>query len=136
MEACVTRDEWTKVAKTTAEIARDTAYVVVGLGVLALQRAQVQRVTLQDKLNQTQVGNPLAGRDFDMQRAVDQAVKLATKQVQQLDGYVEKAVQFVETSIEPIEEQLPGSARDLAKRAHEHARTVRTQIRVRVVPAA
>jgi hypothetical protein len=135
MAACVSRDEVAKVAKTAAEIARDTAYVVVGLGVLAAQRAQVQRVAVTEKLNQTRVGAALP-RDFDMQRTVDEAVRLATKQVQQLDGFVEKAVQFVETTIEPLEDQLPGSARDMAKKAHEQARTVRTQIRVRVVPAA
>jgi hypothetical protein len=124
-----------KVARVAAEIARDTAYVVVGLGVLAAQRAQVQRVAVTDKLGQTKVGTSLS-RDIDMQRTIDDAVKLATKQVQQLDGFVEKAVQFVETSIEPLEDQLPGPTRDLAKKAHEQARTVRAQIRVRVVPAA
>jgi prefoldin subunit 5 len=109
-----------------ANLARDAAYVAVGLGVLGFQRSQVRRVELKSKL----------GQDLHVDQRVDAVVERLTKRVHQLDELVERAVQFVESSLEPIEDQLPGSARDMAKRAHAQAREVRTQIRERVVPAA
>jgi len=39
-------------SKGVTDLARDAAYVAVGLGVLAYQRAQVQRVELQKRLQQ------------------------------------------------------------------------------------
>ena len=38
-------------SKGVTDLARDAAYVAVGLGVLAYQRAQVQRVELQKRLS-------------------------------------------------------------------------------------
>ena len=39
-------------SKGVTDLARDAAYVAVGLGVLAYQRAQVQRLELQNRLSQ------------------------------------------------------------------------------------
>jgi hypothetical protein len=139
MAACVSGKDLGKVAQTAATVARDTVYVVVGLGVLAAQRAQVQRVAVTEKLGQTKLGQanvPNFGRDINVQERLDEAVKLATRQLQQIDGLVEKAVQFVETTVEPLEAQLPDPAQNISKKAREQARSVRTQIRVRVIPAA
>jgi hypothetical protein len=140
MEACANGKDLGKVAQTAATVARDTVYVVVGLGVLAVQRAQVQRVAVTEKLSQTKLGQANVpgnfGRDINVQEKLDEAVKLATRQMQQIDGLVEKAVQFVETTIEPLEAQLPDPAQNISKKAREQARSVRTQIRVRVIPAA
>ena len=44
-------------SKGVTDLARDAAYVAVGLGVLGYQRAQVQRVELQNRLS----AGPLAG---------------------------------------------------------------------------
>ncbi|MHB8219228.1 MAG: hypothetical protein ACYDHU_02735 [Acidimicrobiales bacterium] len=107
-------------------IARDAAYVVVGLGVLGFQKAQVQRVELKSKL-----AGDLAVEDrlADLRTAVNTGI-------QQVDGIVEGALQFVETTLQPLEEQLPPVARDLAQKAHQQAREVRSQIRELVVPAS
>ena len=52
------------VAKGVTDLARDAAYVAVGLGVLGYQRAQVQRVELQNRLSKDlsldqRIGDPL-----------------------------------------------------------------------------
>jgi len=107
-------------------IARDAAYVVVGLGVLGLQKAQVQRVELTNKLGQ---GPGLEDRLAEFRSALAAGVK-------HVDELVEHAFTFVETTLEPIEEQLPAGARDLAQKARVQARGVRSQIRDAVVPAA
>ena len=41
----------TNISKGVTDLARDAAYVAVGLGVLGYQRAQVQRVELQNRLS-------------------------------------------------------------------------------------
>jgi len=106
-------------------IARDAAYVVVGLGVLGLQKAQVQRVDLTNRVQ----GSDLDERLTELRSALYAGVK-------HLDELVEHAFTFVETTLEPLEEQLPAGARDLAQKARVQARGVRSQIRDAVVPAA
>ncbi len=112
--------------REVTKLARDAAYVVVGLGVLGVQRAQVQRQELHGR-----IGNDLGIED----RLAGIRAQLA-QQVHQIDELLEGAVHFVESSLEPLEDQLPPAARDLARKAHQQAREVRTQIRGRVVPAA
>ncbi len=118
-------NDLTEMTSEAVSIARDAAYVIVGLGVLGLQRAQVQRVELQSKL-----ANDLS---FD-ERVIDLREAVVTS-LQQVDELVETAIRFVETTLEPLEEQLPIVARDMAKRAHDQAREFRTQLR-ELVPTA
>lgn len=65
-------------SRGVSDLARDAAYVAVGLGVLGYQRAQVQRVGIQERL---------AG---DLS----------------LTSLAESAAHFVEARIQPIEEML------------------------------
>jgi hypothetical protein len=103
-------------------IARDAAYVVVGLGVLGFQKAQVQRVELKSKL---------AG-DLGLEDRLADARTAVTSGVQHLDGIVE----LVESKLQPLEEQLPPVARNLAQKAHAQVREIRAQIREMVVTSA
>lgn len=107
-------------------IARDAAYVVVGLGVLGFQKAQVRRVELKSKL----------ASDLDAEERLAELRTAVTNGVQQVGEIVEGAVTFVESTLEPIEAQLPAPARELAKKAHAQAREVRSQLRELVVSAA
>jgi len=106
------------ISKGVTDIAKDAAYVAVGLGVLGYQRAQVQRVELSKKLSKDLA---LDGRLGDVRSNV-------SKGVRQLDGIVETAAQFVESTLQPIEEQLPASVTHLTTIAREQAREVRNQI--------
>jgi hypothetical protein len=109
-------------SKGVTDLARDAAYVAVGLGVLAYQRAQVQRVELQKRL---QADLPIDQRLGDVRQGV-------AKGIQQIDDLAESAVHFVETTFAPIEDRLPASVSQLTTKAREQAREVRTQIRQRV----
>jgi hypothetical protein len=55
-----------------------------------------------------------------------------TKGVKQLDDLLETATQFIETSIQPLEQQLPATVTQLTAKAIGQAREVRSQIRQRV----
>jgi hypothetical protein len=108
-------------SKGVTDLARDAAYVAVGLGVLAYQRAQVQRVELQNRLSND--------FDLDLDKRIEGVRGGVAKGIHQLDDLAETAVQFVETTFEPIEEKLPPSVSQLTTKAREQAREVRTQIR-------
>lgn len=111
----------------TAEVAnraRDAAYVAVGLGVLGLQRAQVQRQQLKHRL---------AG-EIDLDQRLSELRAAVTTGVQQIDELVDGAVQAVESTLQPIEEQLPPAAREIAQRVYGQAREVSNQIKHLVTP--
>jgi hypothetical protein len=113
-------------SKGVTDLARDAAYVAVGLGVLGYQRVQVQRVELQNKLSQ----------DISLDQRIDEVRKGVSKGVAkgvtQIDDLAEQATQFVETTLQPLEEKLPASVTQLTIKAREQAREVRIQIRQRV----
>lgn len=119
-------------------LARDAAYVAVGLGVLGVQRAQVQRVELQKRLaSELDRGDPferLADRIGDqfgelLVETIEEARSAVTAGVQQLDELFEEAGRFVEGALQPIGEQLPPPVREIAQRAQDGAKELGSQIR-------
>lgn len=108
-------------------LARDAAYVVVGLGVLGFQRAQVERQDLQKRL--------ATDLPFVEDRLSD-VRSVVVGGVQRLDGIADGVSQLVESTLEPLEQQLPPAARELAQKAREQAKVVRTHIRDAVISAA
>jgi hypothetical protein len=112
----------TNISKGVTDLARDAAYVAVGLGVLGYQRAQVQRVELQSRLS----------KDFSIDQRIDEVRHGVAKGFHQIDDLAETAVQFVETTLQPLEDKLPSSVSQVTAKAREQAREVRIQIRQRV----
>jgi hypothetical protein len=110
------------ISKGVSDLAREAAYVAVGLGVLGYQRAQVQRVELQNRLP----------KDFSLDQHLSGVRSELSKGVKQLDDLLESATQLIETSLQPLEQQLPASVSQLTTKAFEQAREVRSQIRQRV----
>jgi hypothetical protein len=113
-------------SKGVTDLARDAAYVAVGLGVLGYQRAQVQRVELQSRLSQDL---SLDQRMDDVRHSVADVRHGVAKGFQQIDSLAESASHFVETTLQPLEEKLPPTVSQLTSKAREQAREVRTQIR-------
>ncbi|HEY6427204.1 MAG TPA: hypothetical protein VIX84_08210 [Acidimicrobiales bacterium] len=109
-------------SKGVADLARDAAYVAVGLGVLGYQRVQVQRVELKNKLSQ----------DLSLEQRLGDVRQGVAKGIHQIDELTESATNFVESTLQPLEERLPASMTQFTAKAREQAREVRTQIRQRV----
>jgi hypothetical protein len=109
-------------SKGLTDLARDAAYVAVGLGVLSYQRVQVQRVELQNRLSQ----------DVSLEERVDEVRQGVAKGFRQIDELADSAAHFVETTLQPIEERLPAPVTQLTTKARDQAREVRAQIRQRV----
>jgi hypothetical protein len=109
-------------SKGVTDLARDAAYVAVGLGVLGYQRVQVQRVELKNKLSQ----------DLALEQRLGDVRQGVAKGITQIDELAESATNFVESTIQPLEERLPSSVTQLTTKARAQAREVRTQLRQRV----
>ena len=109
-------------SKGVTDLARDAAYIAVGLGVLGYQRVQVQRVELQNRLSQ----------DVSLEERVDEVRQGVAKGFRQIDELADSAAHFVETTLQPIEERLPAPVTQLTTKARDQAREVRAQIRQRV----
>ena len=112
-------------SKGLTDLAKDAAYVAVGLGVLGFQRAQVRRVELQGRVSRECDLEHLEQRLDDLRHDV-------AKGWEQLDELAESASQIVETTLQPLEERLPASVTQLTTQAREQARDVRAQIRQRL----
>ncbi len=124
----------TKAAKDVAALAKDATYVVIGAGVLGLQRAQVQRQELRKKLAEPRadLGQRVASVRTDLGEAL-QAVDVA---VDQVATRVEELIERMEMAVAPLEDYLPAQARDVARQAHVQAKEARTQIRSRIPTVA
>jgi hypothetical protein len=113
------------ISKGVTDLARDAAYVAVGLGVLGYQRAQVHRVELQNRLSKDL-------KDLSLDQRIDEVRHGVAKGYNQIDDLAETAAQFVETTLQPLEGKLPTSVTQITVKAREQAREVRIQIRQRV----
>jgi hypothetical protein len=114
----------TTLSKGVTDLARDAAYVAVGLGVLGYQRAQVQRVELQNRLSKDL-------KDLSLDQRLDDVRQGVAKGIRQIDDLAETATQFVETTLQPLEDRLPSSVTQVTTKARQQAREVRIQIRQR-----
>lgn len=113
--------------EAVANIARDAAYVVVGIAVVALQRVQVRR--------------------RELTKTVADQLTNARPQLDEILSSVETRLTSIDSRIESLEDKLDGAVGDLEKRlperagamlvqAHDIAKAARQQVRGRIVTAA
>jgi hypothetical protein len=107
--------------------ARDAAYVAVGLGVLAFQRAQVRREELL---------KALSGSRGDIEGRLAEVRDEIGKRVKYIDDRFEQVLETIEASIIPLEDRLPEPAKDIVRQARTQAHEVRQQIRGFLASAA
>jgi hypothetical protein len=112
------------VTDQVARSARDALYVVVGLSVLGLQRAQVRRQELSKRLAEPR---------SVIEETLDDVRGELTKQAKVVDEAVEQVIDRIEASWEPIEEMLPTQARELAQQVRTRSREARDYLRSIVI---
>jgi len=107
-------------AEDLTKLVKDAFYVTVGLGVIAIQRAQVRRQELTKQVSGN-VGD--AKSQFQsLTKRFDDRVKLVEER---LEGVEER----FEAVLDQLEEHLPEQARELAQQARTAAKEARTQVR-------
>lgn len=92
---------------------KDAAYVAVGFGVIAFQKAQVRRRELEKQYG-------VSTEEFR-----DQLTKVAVE----VEERIEPVVEAVESSLDQIEERLPEQARELLKQVRTTAKEAGQQFR-------
>ena len=95
---------------------RDSFYVTVGLGVIAFQKAQVQRQELRKQLE---------GGIGEAQRNVSDSVKTVEERLEAVEHRIDEV-------LDDVEEKLPAQARLVMSQARSVARDARQQLRVLV----
>ncbi len=115
------------VADRLTDTAKDVLYIGVGAGVLAFQRAQVQRVELTKAVE----GRIAEGRKqvADLTKA---AGTTAEGRFAKIDERVNDLEARVEDVLEAVQLRLPKPAAELFGQARSAARTTRTQVRGQV----
>ncbi len=103
-----------------ANLARDAAYVGVGLGVLAFQRAQVQRKELR-RSTSTQL--------TDAKQTVTRLVGQVDDRVRMVEERLEAVEEQLDATIDRVESRLPDPVADASRNARAAARAARTQVR-------
>jgi hypothetical protein len=99
---------------------KDAFYVTVGLGVLTVQRAQVQRRELRKQL-ESQFG--------DARDQLQKAGKTVEDRVKVVEERLEKVEDRFEKLVDQFEGRLPEQARELVKQAREAAKEAQGQLR-------
>lgn len=107
-----------------AKTAQEAAYVVVGLGVIGVQRAQVRRHELaeaMDRIAKRGATAPLGDARSELAR-----------RMQVFDETVSVLIERLDARFEPVEQRLPTPAKAVVQQAKD----ARNQLRVRLVSFA
>jgi ElaB/YqjD/DUF883 family membrane-anchored ribosome-binding protein len=112
-------------------IVRDAAYVYIGFGVLAFQKAQVQRKELQQKLEASlgdaKGGFGKLGEDVqDRLKLVEERLEALAKQA---DAAADDFEERLEKALDEVQERLPEQVKDLFGKARTAGKDARTQVR-------
>jgi hypothetical protein len=106
-----------------ARLAKDVVYVTVGFGVLAVQRAQVQRREMcQQVSDQIDAGKG----------QVEQISKTVEAQFKSFDERLTAVETRIDALLDQVQDRLPEQAQEIMTQARDAARTMRKQLRSRV----
>jgi ElaB/YqjD/DUF883 family membrane-anchored ribosome-binding protein len=95
------------------KVVRDSFYVTVGLGVIAFQKAQVQRQELRKQLSE----------------GVDGAQRGLSENVKTVEERLEAVEHRIDEVLDDVEEKLPAQARMVMAQARSVAKDARHQLR-------
>jgi hypothetical protein len=113
-----------------AQKARDAAYTVVGLGVMGAQKATAATKQAATKLRGEDAPSTL---DVDALRArTKDATEAARRHFSKVDEVLVGAIARLEDALSPIEERLPGAAKDTVQKAKGVGKELHAQVRDKV----
>jgi DNA anti-recombination protein RmuC len=110
---------------------RDAAYVGIGFGVLAFQKAQVQRQELKKQLetsvSEGKAGFGKLGEDVqDRLKVVEERLEALGKQV---DAAADDFEERLDKTLDELQERLPEQVKDLFGKARAAGKDARSQVR-------
>ena len=110
--------------------AKDAAYTIVGLGVMGAQKATA---ATKQATKQFSSGDTSTVIDFGSLRLkTKDASAAALRHLTKADGVVEGALARIEEAFAPIEERLPGAAKDTVSRFKATGKELHAQVKTKV----
>jgi len=110
---------------------KDAAYVGIGFGVLAFQKAQVQRQELQKRF-EASLGEAKGGFG-KLSDDVQDRIKLVEERLESLSKQVDAAAddfeERLDKALDQVQERLPEQAKELFGKARTAGKDARTQLR-------
>ena len=110
---------------------KDAAYVGIGFGVLAVQKAQVRRQELQKRLEET-FGEAKGGFD-KLGEDVQDRLKLVEERLEalgkQADAAADDFEEKLDKALDQVQERLPEQVKELFGKARSAGKDARTQAR-------
>jgi ElaB/YqjD/DUF883 family membrane-anchored ribosome-binding protein len=119
--------ETSKAVDQVTQAVKDAGYVIVGLGVIAFQRAQVRRRELAEALK---------ANSKTIESQVTEARSQIAKVAKTVEERLDPVVSLVEERLDEVEERLPETARTWVQQARQQARQTNEQIRSWILGAA
>lgn len=110
---------------------KDVAYVGIGFGVLAFQKARAQRRELQEKLSAS-VGEARGGFD-KLGEDVQDRLKLVEERLEalgkQADAAADDLEERLDKALDELQDRLPEQVREVFGKARSAGRDARAQVR-------
>ena len=110
---------------------KDAAYIGIGFGVLAFQKAQVQRQELQKRI-EASLGDAKGGFE-KLGDDVQDRIKLVEERLESLTKQVEAAADDfedrLEKALDEVQTRLPEQAKEIFSKARTAGKDARTQVR-------
>ena len=110
----------TPAAEDLTKLLKDAVYVSIGLGVIAVQKAQVRRQELSKQVS---------GQVDDAKSQLQSLTKIFEDRVEVVEERLEGVEARFDTLLDQLEEQLPEQAREIVKQARTAAKEARSQVR-------
>jgi len=116
----------TKATDATPRSAKDAVNMVVGFGVMGVNKVQAGARDLMKSVKADEFGSRIS-------KVVDQATETAKSTGKQADEAIESAITKAETAFAPYEDKLPAQVRDLSRKTRATSAKVREQVRSKVL---
>ncbi|MEY4230966.1 MAG: hypothetical protein RLZZ362_1815 [Actinomycetota bacterium] len=122
-----TRSTTDTVADKFAGLARDTAYVLIGAGLLTVQQLQVRRRELAGTISENPVVKQISATQLPTNQLADILTRLESE-LGQLDERFDAIEARIDDAVAAIEDRLPEQAGQLLGQAHDAAKAARKQV--------
>ncbi len=110
-----------KTAEDLTDLAKEAAYLAIGIGILGFHKAQVRRQGLVDAAER-------ARRAGDVEGSLTEARKQVAKRLKDFDATLGELIKALDSTLDPMWQRLP----EPAQSAVQQARDTRDQVRVRI----
>ena len=115
------RHDLAKTAEDLTDLAKEAAYLAIGIGILGFHKAQVRRQDLAGAAER-------ARRAGDVEGSLAEARKQVAKRLKDFDATLGELIRALDSTLDPMWQRLP----EPAQSAVQQARDARDQVRVRI----